>query len=405
MNRLPNRALGASEKLFWLLDQVSPVHFVMAADLSGTIDIMQLQKAITAILQRHPLLSSRIIANDYEHPYFEHVPQAVAPLSVIEASPDALPGIIARELATPFDSEVAPLVRFLLIKHATHPVIVVAAHHSTSDGISMTIVFRDLLQALQGEALTPAAMPLSTEQLAGIGNGTATTYGASGNIALPRETRTLPQVYLRALDAADTATILRKSREAGTTFQGALYAAAIRAARGSALPWSNSQIKVIVPVSLRETLTDESSSCLYITSKALLSQPNDNTDFWPLAGHARQELLPSQDPAALETAIGMVQERMFSGKEVQALAAMLQQGKVREMMLSNLGRYPYPTTAGGLRLQRVWGPVALSGTPNEITIGVTTVNGEVCLTMATPLEAPAFLDRLIAELYAACELV
>jgi hypothetical protein len=47
-----NRPLGAMEKIFLLLDQISQVHFVIAAEIIGTKTISEWREALNA-LQLH----------------------------------------------------------------------------------------------------------------------------------------------------------------------------------------------------------------------------------------------------------------------------------------------------------------------------------------------------------------
>ncbi len=89
---------------------------------------------------------------------------------------------------------------------------------------------------------------------------------------------------------------------------------------------------------------------------------------------------------------------MFSGASIVNISDSLQHGIVREMMLSNLGHISYRSSFGSLTLRHIWGPVALSGAPDEITIGIVTVDGTICMTMATRLNAPGFLGSIVDEM-------
>jgi len=408
MTQIPNRSLGATEKLFWLLDQASQVHFVMAAELSGKVTSFSLQEALAEILKRHPLLSSRIVANGYENPYFEHVPHSVIPLRIIQQHSDqTLAAEMAKELSMPFNWDIAPLIRCVLVNDAENPIILFAVHHAVSDGISMTIVIRDMLQVLDGEPLSISAIPPSIDQLLALDPGIpvlARHMLHETDKPLIRRKQSIPNIYFEKIDAELSAQIFSKSKMEGTSFQGTLYAAAIKVARASSFPWSQDQIRVVVPISVRKDLTDGESSCLYINSRTLLSQEPPEVDFWDLARNAKRELQDVHEQDTIQTNGTIARGRLFSGIPVADLSLALQQGKVREMMISNLGRFPYNTTLDKTALHAIWGPVALSGTPNEITIGLTTVNGSICVTIATRDKASHFLGNLVAELKKACSL-
>ena len=60
---------------------------------------------------------------------------------------------IERELATRFDARQAPLIRAVLLRQPDKSILILSAHHSIGDGLSMAFAIRDLLQALSGERL------------------------------------------------------------------------------------------------------------------------------------------------------------------------------------------------------------------------------------------------------------
>lgn len=66
MNNL--RKLGSFEKIFWLLDQISQVHFVMAGEIIGEVTEQLLQHALDKLQQRHPFFSVYIERGDYKEP-------------------------------------------------------------------------------------------------------------------------------------------------------------------------------------------------------------------------------------------------------------------------------------------------------------------------------------------------
>jgi hypothetical protein len=65
-----------------------------------------------------------------------------------------------------------------------------------------------------------------------------------------------------------------------------------------------------------------------------------------------------------------------------------------EATLTNLGALPFGESFGPFKLEAVWGPAVLLGFEGAQTIGVTAVNGSMCLTQTshTPLEG--FLESM-----------
>jgi NRPS condensation-like uncharacterized protein len=406
METLNHRPFGATEKLFWLLDQTSPVHFVIAAEVSGHINPFELREALAQIQRRHPLLASRIVANGFENPYVESVPNTPIPLRIIDkTSRDTLSAEMARELATPFDWTQAPLIRCALLHDSLRSVLLFTLHHTISDGISMTLVIRDLLRALTGQKVAPLTLSLSIDQLLNLEPLPTTTPTSAvhwGEHPLSRREESEPHVTLANLPVALSASVIAKAKAERTTVQGALYAAAVLGARLVSDSWHTATLKVIIPISIRDAINAQEGSGLYITSKALLAEYTDELDFWKLARFAKKELTDVKDLETIKKNALAAQSRLFSGTAVQALSEALQKGVARQLMITNLGRVSYEPSFGKHRLEHIWGPLALSGTPDEITIGVTTVNDILCLSTATRAGSFPFLAVMINQLEAAC---
>src|SRR5260370_29509650 len=75
---------------------------------------------------------------------------------------------MAKEVLEPFSGDKAPLVRTVLIHDPDRSIFIIAAHHSISDGMSMTVVLRDLVRALAGEAIDRYPVLPSQEEAFGI---------------------------------------------------------------------------------------------------------------------------------------------------------------------------------------------------------------------------------------------
>jgi hypothetical protein len=73
-------------------------------------------------------------------------------------------------------------------------------------------------------------------------------------------------------------------------------------------------------------------------------------------------------------------------------------------MLSNLGRLPFDSTFGRLRLEALWAPCALRGIEGEQTLGAVSVNGSLHLTHTSPAPIPGLLSGMEEELRKACSI-
>src|SRR6266404_1666066 len=148
------RVLGPSEHYFWLSNQTSPKHFVVAAQIAGFTKAASWLVALIAVQRRHPLLQVCITEDQVGAPYFCRLNEAGIPLRVVHG------GVLANweremvlELATPLPMTGGPLVRVALLHEENRSILIVSAHHSIADGLSLTFIVRDLLRALSGRSL------------------------------------------------------------------------------------------------------------------------------------------------------------------------------------------------------------------------------------------------------------
>jgi NRPS condensation-like uncharacterized protein len=147
---------------------------------------------------------------------------------------------VDREMAVPFTTEQAPLVRSVLIHKPESAVLILVAHHAIADGMALVFLIRDLLQVLSGEQIEALSFSSTAEELLSklpkveeIVQTEASQAGApQAKPALYREGDGLaPTVCARKLDENLTATLRERARREGTTVQGALCAALVLAGR------------------------------------------------------------------------------------------------------------------------------------------------------------------------------
>ncbi len=402
------RPLGAMEKLFWLLDETSQVHFVIAAEITGTKPVPAWQAALRAVQQRHPLLSVFIHPNGFVRPAFYPAKGAEIPLRVVEAGPDyRWEQELETELATPFDASQAPLVRTVLVQQELKSVFILASHHSIGDGLSGLLFLRDTLTALSGQPLLPLETPDSSDTLLDIPSPSEQEVVASPGPAqeqplFKRRAEDRPVVERRQFSPEFTQRLVHQSKAEGTTVHGALCAAFLLAGRLVDRSWQHKPVRLVSPVSIRQALGKEEALAQYITSRIIVYPPQLQLSFWELARFGKGELAGVVSPENIASVVKNTRQFVFGNLDVKEIADQLQQGEAREIMVSNLGRFPHQTAFSELQLDGVWGPLALSGYPGDQTIGVTTTNGSLRLVHTSRIPLPALLETAEAILVTAC---
>ncbi len=150
--------LSFAQERLWFLDRMDPgrplYNFGPAVRLSGALDVGALERALDALVRRHPALRTAF-------PMHGDAPvQAVAPEEAFrlevedaalhegEAREDGARRLAGEELRRPFDLARGPLFRARLFRlGADDHVLTLAMHHAVTDAWSMEVVFRELGEA------------------------------------------------------------------------------------------------------------------------------------------------------------------------------------------------------------------------------------------------------------------
>lgn len=401
-----NKPLAAFEKVFWLMDQTSQVHFVLAAEISGTATADQWRAALDTVQRRHPLFSVYIESDGYKRPYFKSIPEVQIPLKIIEGDPlSDWKRAMENEMSVPFDWTKGPLVRVVLIKEDQKSILIMVVHHSIGDGISMSFVIRDILLALSsGETPEPLPMPASTDDLLGLTDpAQSQPFPEENKPVFLRRKESTPDIKLLKLSKDLTISITERARQEGTTVQGALCAAFKRAYYSQVSEDKKEMpVRIVTPISIRNMLNAGQSSSLSISSRHASFNQNKEIPFWDIARYATNDLKEAVTLEGVTSAMTAMHEGVFSDIDINLLSEALQSRIPREMMISNLGPLTYETRFGSLKLEAIWGPLALSGFKGEHTIGVSTVNGSMCLSVASRTPFDNLLNAAKNELIIAC---
>src|SRR5260370_23594833 len=263
------RHLGPSEAYFWLSNQNSWKHFVVAAQITGETTTASWRTALDAVQRRHPLLVVCIDADDSGAPYCRVLPDPRIPVQIVPG--DALQGwedTMETELSTPLPVADALLVRAVLLHEAHRATIVLTVHHSIADGLSVALIVRDILEALSGKPLEALPVPQSQEDLCPPPTIQSTELGSEGPAApappsapgarLKRD-RSLLRVRGLRLPSELSDRLRERSRREGTTVHGALAAALVLAGSDIHREWREAPVRVVSPVNNRTILGGETT--------------------------------------------------------------------------------------------------------------------------------------------------
>ena len=169
-DRLTPAPLSFAQERLWFLDRLEPgstLYNVPAAlELRGALDAEALERSLAEVVRRHEALRTRFPLVRGEAVQAVAPPPAHLPLPRVRAAgadrgarrADALRRVEA-EAWRPFDLAEGPLFRTLLVRvDGDEHLLLVAMHHTVSDGWSMGVLFREIEALYAGEALPPLAV-------------------------------------------------------------------------------------------------------------------------------------------------------------------------------------------------------------------------------------------------------
>ncbi|MFE9746688.1 non-ribosomal peptide synthase/polyketide synthase [Saccharothrix saharensis] len=141
--------LSFAQQRLWFLDQFQPggTEYVtpLAVRLRGALDVPRLERALTALVERHEALRTTFPAVD-GLPVAVVRPAAAVPLPVVDALP----------VPEPFDLAEGPLFRPALVRCGPDDhVLALTMHHIITDGWSGGVLMSDLAALYGGEELPP----------------------------------------------------------------------------------------------------------------------------------------------------------------------------------------------------------------------------------------------------------
>jgi NRPS condensation-like uncharacterized protein len=376
--------------MFWLMDQASPVHFAVTAQITGRTNPRDWRSALNRVQERHPLLSVHIENQPGRGPWFKHVPNVPIPLRIVEKEPaTSWETEVGKELATPFDSNRAPLIRAVLIQGVDEAAFILVGHHAVVDGKSLVYLLRDTLRVLTGAPLETLPVPPATDEMLALdfpqlrpddGKPAHSEAVGTPSIYRPRD-GARPTIRGLRLPPDLTASLKRRSRYEGATVHGAICAALARGGRLVLKSWRQKPVRVMSPVDARPAL-QVGDDCGVFLSAATVAFGEEAMSFWDLARYATNSVASAKSRASIAAVTGALRQAIDDRFDVTAAAVLAAQAFAREAMLTNLGAVPFGGRFGHLTVRALWGPTVLSGFVGEQTIGVATLDGSLYLTHA-----------------------
>jgi hypothetical protein len=302
---------------------------------------------------------------------------------------------IAEEVNEPFTPDQAPLFRAVLLHQETRCIFILSSHHAVSDGFSLIFLLRDILLALSGHDLGTLSLMPAREILFGAQQRTSTEPGLP---SLAAQRPLLPHVDGIKLTSEQTTALLRRTRQEGVTIHAAISAALTIAGRAIDRSWRNHPLRIMSPAEIRDILGLEDQCMVSLGSGEISIAPGGSMTFWEVARVAKDGLSAVKSTEDVSKMIDLQSAAVSSNLTVDQAFQLKRNAFNAQVMFSNLGRLPFDSNFGPLKLETVWAPCALRGIEGEQTLGAVTVNGSLHLTHTSPAPIPGLLARMEEEL-------
>jgi len=139
----------------------SPYSIVtMVARIKGNVSESMLVAAVSKVQQRHPNLRVRIVEDDDLIPWFTSEGVGEIPVEVIpRESDDHWLKVHQEAIQIPFEFDVRPAIRFILVQSPDISEVIIECHHIICDGLSLAYLARDLMAHLGDPALEVEVLP------------------------------------------------------------------------------------------------------------------------------------------------------------------------------------------------------------------------------------------------------
>jgi hypothetical protein len=398
------RPLGNCEKAFWLLDRILRIHFVVVAEVEGTVEIEQWRRALDVVFQRSPLLAASIREDVAGRVWLQQAPFTTMPLRVRARTTTSWESVAEEELAHRFDASHGPLARANLLQGDNASILILTFHPSISDGLGGMFFLRDVLRVLGGGQLHEIIPLDSVEGATQRMLGTPLPKPKSGQckVPTPRPIKfsgrpgARPYIVSAAMSESSSRRLLRRSRAENTTVHGALGTAYMYA-MGKLVPgYQAPPARVLSVVDLRNRIANGSEAAGSCMTGHVTVLERFGLSFWDTARAFKDNLRPLEHPSEIALKVGSLSGMVEEAKSVEDLLRFFMERLGPEGVVMNLGSLDFPVTFGSrtFRLLSLWGPSAAMELHHQ-TIGVCSFGESLRLTHTSHVPVQHLLNTMI----------
>jgi hypothetical protein len=212
----------------------------------------------------------------------------------------------------------------------------------------------------------------------------------------------MPHVEGIKLTPEQTTALQHRARKEDVTIHAAISAALTIAGKAIDESWRNNPLRIMSPAEIRNMLGLEDQCMVSFGGGEISIAPGASMTFWELARFAKDGLSAVKSRKNISRMIDLQSGAVSSNLSVEQAFQLKRNAFNAQVMFSNLGRLPFGSNFGPLKLDTLWAPCALRGIEGEQTLGAVSVNGSLHLTHTSPAPIPGLLAGIEEELRKAC---
>jgi hypothetical protein len=133
-------------------------------------------------------------------------------------------------------------------------------------------------------------------------------------------------------------------------------------------------------------------------------EPGLQLGFWDLARRFTAELAGPRSREGLKIACQVLTDVAAQGLDVASTLQFITRAFAFEVIISNVGKLPFSSDYGALRLKSIWGSSFLTGAMDEQIVGVGTIGERLHLLYTSYTPISSLLENIKILLSEACDL-
>jgi hypothetical protein len=186
-----------------------------------------------------------------------------------------------------------------------------------------------------------------------------------------------------------TTVLQRRAREEGVTIHAAISAPLTIAGRAIDESWRNSPLRIMSPAEIRDILGLRDQCMVSFGGGEISIAPGGSMTFCELARFAKDSLSAVKSTENISRMIDLQSTAVSSNLTIEQAFQLKRNAFNAQVMFSNLGRLPFDSSFGPLKLETLWAPCALRASKESRPLEQSASTARCTSRTLAPRQSPA----------------